>query len=218
MKPGELGSFLGCLFLPPVLAAVVLLLPRACEIGAALLVLLAAVKAGGEVVRGRPDSPLGRRGALWVATLFVLVGVALLAGGFFPASFLAAGYISLTLFGLAAATGTEFWGTRSDAASGRFVLAVLGLIGGAYAAAGALGWSPADDVDVRSFATFPGPILVVLVALFTANAGLAVWIRGLELRGGRWVRNRWTKSAAAGLWALAAAIVGSGLMGLALLR
>jgi hypothetical protein len=73
-------------------------------------------------------------------------------------------------------------------------------------------------VDVRSFATFPGPILVVLVALFTANAGLAVWIRGLELRGGRWVRNGWTRSAAAGLLALAAAIVGSGLMGLALLR
>jgi hypothetical protein len=216
MKPGEILAFLSSLYLPPLLVAVVLLNPRACEIGAALLVLLGAVKAGSDVVRGRLNSPLGWRGALWVAAFFALIGSALLGWGFFPATFLAASYLSLTLFALAVLTPNEVWGSRADARSGRFIFFVLGLGSGTYTAAGALGWSPATEVDLRSFATFPGPILVVLIALLTAIAGSAVWVRGLELRGRRWVRNGWTRSTALGLFGLAAAVAVGGLTGLSL--
>jgi hypothetical protein len=130
--------------------------------------------------------------------------------------FLAAGYLSLTLFALVVLTPNEAWGSRATARSGRFIIFVLGLGSGAYTADGALGWSPTTVVDLRSFATFPGPILVVLIALFTAIAGSAVWVRGLELRSGRWVRNGWTRSTALGLFGLATAIAFGGLTGLSL--
>jgi hypothetical protein len=216
MKPGEITAFLGSLYLPPLLVAVVLLNHRASEIAAALLILLGAVKAGSDVVHGQPYSPLGWRGALWVAAFFALISSALLGWGFFPATFLAAGYLSLTLFALAVLTPNEVWGSRASERSGRFIFFVLGLGCGAYTAAGALGWSPTTEVDLRSFATFPGPILVVLIALFKVIAGSAVWVRGLELRGGRWMRNGWTMSTALGLFGLAAAVAVGGLTGLSL--
>jgi hypothetical protein len=217
MKPGEIASFLCALFLPVLILAAVVLAPRACEIAAGTLVLLAALRAGGEVICGRPNSPLGRWGAAWVMALFGLVGSTLLAWGFFAATFLAAGYISATLLALAVFSGDRVWGSRADAWSGRFVLFVLGLIAGGYALAGALGWSPADEVDARSFATFPGPFLVMLAALLTAMVGTAVWYRGLELRSGRWVRNGRTKTVAVALFGMAAAILVGGLRGLSLL-
>jgi hypothetical protein len=48
--------------------------------------------------------------------------------------------------------------------------------------------------------------------------GLSVWVRGLLVRDGRRARAYWTTVVAVGLFALAAAIAGGGLMGLALLQ
>jgi hypothetical protein len=148
-----------------------------------------------------------------------MVGTALLAWGFFAATFLGAGYLCLTLIGLAALTRREFWGSAGDAASGRFVLTVVSLIFGAYALAGLLGWSPADEVDFRTFVTGAArTIAVVAAAIVTMLVGFSVWVRGLLARDGRRARAYWTKVVAVGLFALAAAIAGGGLMGLALLQ
>jgi hypothetical protein len=115
-----------------------------------------------------------------------MVGTALLAWGFFAATVLGAGYLCLTLIGLAVLTRREFWGSAADAASGRLVLTVVSLIFGAYALAGLLGWSPADEVVFRTFTTGAArAIAVVAAALVTTLVGLSVWGRGLLLRGGR---------------------------------
>ncbi len=137
MTPRDLTTRLVVLLLLPLLVAAAVFYQRPVEIAAGVLVLLAALRPAREIVVGRPDSPLGRRGAAWVAGLFGLVGGGLLAAGVLPASFLAAGYVGLSLLGLVAFAG-EFWGAAGNRLSGLLVALLLV----AYAAAGFLLWSP----------------------------------------------------------------------------
>src|SRR4051794_15905882 len=82
------------LLLLPLAALAVVFAQRAVEVIAGVLILLAALRPAAEIVTGRPDSPLGRWGAAWVAVLFWLVGSSLIVWGFRTTTFLAAGYAS----------------------------------------------------------------------------------------------------------------------------
>jgi hypothetical protein len=210
MKPGEVVAVLGWLFLPPAVFAAVYFAPRACEIAGAAFILAGGTALAVRAAREGPHPPLGWWGLVWWVSLFGTVGVALLAWGFLVATFLAAGYVSTALLALAADTRSEDWGPEDDGRSLRVVIVLCGLLTGAYATAGALGWAPEFNHDPRGFFEAPITVAVVGSALFTVSLGGSVWVNGLDLRGD-WVRNGWTKALALGICALAGFILFVGL-------
>src|SRR5262249_5392584 len=128
--------------------------------------------------------------------------------GFFTATFIGAGYVSISLFALLVDTRHEEWG-ESDDGSIRGALVLIALVVGGYALAGAFGWEPEIEPNPHALADFPIAVAALVGALLTAGFAAAVWIRGLELRAG-WVRNGWTKAVAVTLYALAGVIVFAG--------
>ena len=210
MTPGDLTSILRRLLAPLGVLFALVLLPRECEIAAGLIVLVAAGQVGSKWVYAPSDSQFGRWCALWVAAFLGGIGLALLARGFLSATFFAAGYASASLLALAALTGRPIWGCAPETPANRRTMALWGLLAGLYATAGALGWEPGAELELRSLVVVPAVVAVAMSAVFTAAVGTAVWLYGPDRRDG-WVRNSLTKAVAIGMYVLAGVILFAGL-------
>jgi len=194
MRPDDVAPICRRLFAPLAALLAVTLAPRECEIAAGFLIIVVAGKMAGEAIRARPGS-FDRWAPAWFAALFGMSGLALLGWGFFPATFLVAGYASVTLLLLAARCDKDVWSDEPSAGSIRLVVACCGLLLGGYATAGGLGWSP--EFDVRPLVVVPAGAAVVMTALFALACGLELCAQRSAL-------------AAVGLYALAGGIVFAG--------
>jgi hypothetical protein len=112
MQLREVAIFLGygCVLLA--VGVAVILAPRACEIVAGVVLLLAAVRAGAKAVRGRRTAEPGWWRFAWVAALFGITGVVLFVWGFitavlFALAFVGASTLAFTAFILNLLLGEE---------------------------------------------------------------------------------------------------------------